>query len=248
MPLIFLSLSKGKLLTYLLPCFAPLSILTAVGLERYFAAGHRRAFHAAACVLGAMVAGVLALLVAAQLGALGAALYSPAEWIKADAFAGFLILALGSAAIACFDFRPIARVLAVGGSGAALLLALQLALPARILDAISPVTAVASFAPVAADTVVVADGSLFGTAAWAFERNDVYVVEPGEIEYGLSYPESRHRWLRGAMLAELVAASRGRNEVLVLCIRKNEPLVADQMPAAAQRAEMGKVVSFRVPP
>jgi hypothetical protein len=154
---------------------------------------------------------------------------------------------VGCAAVAYFGRRPAVRLLAVGGSGAAVLLAVQLALPQRVVDAIAPVTALERLAPVSADAIVVADASLFGTAAWAFDREDIYVVSAGEIEYGLSYPASRHRWLKDGMLADLIAASRDRHEVIVLCTRKDEPGIAAQLPATASREELGKVVLFRIP-
>jgi 4-amino-4-deoxy-L-arabinose transferase len=247
MPAILFSLAKGKMVTYLLPCFAPLSILLAIGLEQYLAAGHRRAFRVAVALVGVMVATVLALLAASQDGIFGSALYTPAEWLKAGLLATFLIVALCCAAAAYVSSRPVLRLAAMGGLAVAVLLPLQLALPERVMNAVAPIGAVELVAAVSADTIVVADDSLFGTAAWVLDRDDIYVVSPGEIEYGLGYPESRHRWLKGSMLADLVAASRGRNDVLVLCLHKDEQRVAAQLPPTARRTEHGKVVMLRVP-
>ena len=246
MPLLFLSLARGKLVTYILPCFPPLAILLGVGLERYLAAGGRRAFRAAAAAVGlAFLAGV-ALLLAAQAGALGAAPYAPAASAKAAGTVCLLAIGAVGGGIAFFNARPLARFLGIGAAGASFAFALQLALPQRVIDSIAPITAMEGLV-VAPDTIVVADASLFGMAAWALKRDDIYVTNEGEIEYGLDYPESRHRWLHGAMLRELVEQNSGRHEVLVICGRDEEPEIASQLPPSTRRTERGRVVLLAVP-
>jgi len=246
-PLLFFSLAKGKLLTYVLPCFAPLSILLAAGLERYFAAGGRRAFRVAAGVLVAVFALLLALLAAAQAGAFGAAAYSADEHAKLGVMAAFLTAGAVCGAIAFFGARPAARLAAITGAGAAFFLPLDLALPQRTLDAVAPSTAVAHYTATPRDTVLVSDDWLFGAVSWVLKRDDVYVVSAGEIEYGMSYPENRHRKLVGTMLADLIAANRGQHDVLVLCAASTEQAIEPQLPPATERSQAGRVRVLRIP-
>jgi len=106
---------------------------------------------------------------------------------------------------------------------------------------------VARYAEAAPDTVVIADSSLFGTAAWVLRRDDIYVVSPGEISYGLSYPEARHRNLDARMLEDLVAASAGRADVLLIVELDTARDLAPHLPANTSRAEHGAVVILRIP-
>jgi len=246
MPLLFFSLAKGKLLTYVLPCFAPLSILLAVGLERYFAAGGRRAFRVAAAVVVVVFVLLLALLMAAQRGAFGAAAYSAGERPQLIALAAFLVAGAACGGIAFFSGRPAVRLGAWTGVGIAFFLPLDVALPQRALDSVAPSTAVAHYAATPRDTVLVSDDWLFGTVAWTLARDDVYVLSAGEIEYGMSYPESRHRKLVGTMLADLIEANRGRHDVLVLCAASTEHDIEAQLPPTTERSQDGHVRVLKI--
>jgi len=247
MPLLFFSVAKGKLLTYVLPCFAPLSILLAAGLERYFSAGGRRAFRIAAGIVVAAFVLLLGLLVAAQRGAFGEAAYSAGEQPQLIAMAAFLAAGAACGAVAFFGVRPAVRLGAWAGVGVAFFLPLDLALPRRALESVAPSTAVAHYAAVPRDTVLVSDDWLFGAVAWTLKRDDVYVVSAGEIEYGMSYPESRHRKLVGTMLADLIEASRGRHDVLVLCAASTEQEIAAQLPPTTERSQDGRVRVLKIP-
>ncbi len=248
LPLLFFSLSKGKLPTYILPCFAPLAVLLAAGLERALPGPGRRAFSIAAGLVAAVFAALGGALLAAQAGALAQPVFGPAERLKLAAFVLFM-----AAGAACGLYAVLARargrrLAAFAGTGAALILPLQVAPPQRALDNVSPSLAVTRYAEAAPDALVVSDAPLFGTAAWVLGRDDIYVLSPGEIEYGLSYPQSRDRLLDAAAFARLVAANRGRRPILVVCGRATDREIAPLMPPRARRSQHGEVVFWHIPP
>jgi 4-amino-4-deoxy-L-arabinose transferase len=247
MPLLFFSASKGKLLTYVLPCFAPLSILLAAGLERYFASGRTRAFRIAATLAAAVLALLLALLAASQAGALGQPAYGPDEHAKLATMAMLLAAAFVCAVVASRSASARTATIAFTGAAVAFFLPLDIALPQRAIDGFAPATAIAHYAATPADTVLVSDASLAGAVAWELNRQDVYVVNPGEMSYGLSYPEARHRNLDRATFADLLASNRGAHEVLVLCEPDTEKEIDSQLPPSTQRSLDGRVRVLRIP-
>jgi 4-amino-4-deoxy-L-arabinose transferase len=247
MPFLFFSASKGKLLTYVLPCFAPLSILLAAGLERYLASGRARAFRIAVGLAAALLALMLALLTASQLGALGTPAYGAGEHAKLSAMTVLLVVSLACTIVAFRSKRPRTSLVAFTGAAVAFFLPLDIALPQRSVDVFAPSTAIAHYAATPADTLLVSDASLAGAVAWELKRKDVYVVNPGEMDYGLSYPEASDRKLVGTKLAELIAANRGAREILILCEPTTEKEIDSQLPPSTQRSSDGRVRVLRIP-
>ena len=246
LPFLFFSASRGKLATYILPCFAPLSIVLAVGIERYLAAGYTRAWRIAAAIVALAFIAVLALLVAAQNGALGAVPFGAGEGGRLAVFVGCLVVGAAAGVAALASRKTRLRVGGVVVAGAALLVPLHFALPQQALDNFAPAGAVARYAA-GTDTVVVSDAPLFGTAAWVLKRTDIYVASPGEIDYGLSYPEARPRLLDGPAFAALLEANRGRRDVLLICVPSTEEDLKAWLPKGARREQRGNVIVWRVP-
>lgn len=247
LPFLFFSASRGKLLTYVLPCVPPLSILIAAGLERYFANGGRRAFRAAAALVAVSFAALIAGLFASQRGVGGAPLYSAGELPKLLALGAMLAAGAGGAVLAYRSGSVSRRLAGIAVAGAASILPLQFALPERAIEQAVPAVAVARYASAAPDTIVVADASLAGTAVWVLDRDDVYVMDAGELAYGMSYPEARHRDLSGRMLENLVAANRGRADILLIMKRGSEADFAPHLPPDRIRTEHGVMVLLRIP-
>jgi len=92
-PFLFFSASRGKLGTYILPCFPPLVILITVGVRKYLEGRRRRAFIVGASFL-CMATGILAIaLVVSQVtGFSGIKAYGPAEtWKWVIGAAGLIV-------------------------------------------------------------------------------------------------------------------------------------------------------------
>jgi 4-amino-4-deoxy-L-arabinose transferase len=247
LPLLFFSASNGKLATYILPCFAPLSILLAAGIERYLATGAARAWRVAGVVLGVAFVGMLLMFVAAQNGAFGAPVFGPGEGARSMTFAGAFLAGAAGAALAIAGAGPRTRAAGIAAAGVALLVPLHFALPRQALDNFAPGAAVARLAAGAPDDVLVSDAPLFGAVAWELKRTDVYVASPGEIDYGLSYAEARYRLIDGAAFAALLEANRGRHDVVLVCVPSTEEQLKTQLPGNARRAQQGNVIVWRVP-
>jgi 4-amino-4-deoxy-L-arabinose transferase len=247
LPLLFFSVSRGKLATYILPCFAPLSILLAAGIERYLAAGHARAWRFAGGVVLLAFVSALLLLAAAQSGAFAAPLFWQGEGTRRLVFAGALAAGALGGGVAAAAAGRWTRIAGIAAAGVALVVPLQIALPGQALVNFAPGGIVARLAGGSADAVIVSDAPLFGTAAWVLKRTDIYVASPGEIDYGLSYPEARHRLLDAQAFAALLEANRGLHEVVLVCVPSTEDDLKAQLPPNARREQQGSVVVWRVP-
>jgi 4-amino-4-deoxy-L-arabinose transferase len=248
MPFILFSLAKGKLITYLLPCFAPLAILLAIGLHRYLALGRQRGVGIPAVLLGALFAAGLGAVLLAQTGVLGG---RPPYAADGHGRLAILLAAWGfgfaCAAAAWAGKAPSLKLGALGATAVALLLPIDLALPAQVLDRIAPGRFITRFAPVSGDTLLISDASTFGSVAWFLNRNDVYVISPGEIRYGLSYPDGRKRYLATrADLRTVLRDNRGRREILIICDKSSAAEFRSVLPPTAQRSQRGDLVSWRI--
>ncbi len=194
-----------------------------------------------------LLALLLALLAASQAGAFGVPAYGPGEHAKLITMAALLAAAFVCAMIAVRGAGARAGLVAFTGAAVAFFLPLDVALPQRAIDGFAPSTAIAHYASTPADTVLVSDASLAGAVAWQLDRQDVYVLNPGEMSYGLSYPEARHRKLDAATFADLIAENRGVHDVLVLCEPDTEKEIDPRLPPSTQRSQDGRVRVLLIP-
>jgi 4-amino-4-deoxy-L-arabinose transferase len=246
LPFLFFSASNGKLLTYILPCLAPLSILLGVGLERYMvSAGSMRAYKIGTALLGALVMLAVLTLGAAQRGVFGKPLYAATEGLREFTTFAFLVLAFGATVVGLLARNANLKLGAVAAAGVGIFMPPHLAmLPQSLIDKMAPAGFLAQAVGDSSGAVLVSDETLAGAVSWVFRRDDVYILHLGEFRYGLEYPESRQRALDGAGLAELAAANSGRT---IIVIRDS---TAADLPAAlvqsAARSERGNVLILRL--
>jgi len=247
LPWLFFSASRGKLVTYVLPCLPALSMLLAVGLESYWRQASRRAWQIGAGCVALFFVLVLGALIAAQQGAFGPPAFESFERAKL----GFMLVCLTAGLIAAIAAvvrpSPAWRMTALGATGALLFLAIDLGLPKQTLDGLAPSMLLNDGAMADAGAIIVADASTFGAVAWYTKRDDIYVLAPGEIAYGMAYPDSRFRNLQDGGLSQLIADSRGIRDMFIVARPENAAPVDAAVPDTASRLESGGLVRWHIP-
>jgi 4-amino-4-deoxy-L-arabinose transferase len=205
---IFFSISRGKLATYILPCFPPLAVLFAVGLERYFKSGKTKSFNNGALILaGILGAGVLVVLS----GYFFQFPYGKGEALKlGSGVAGLLVWAL---LLWCSGREKVSekKFLFFAVAPLCFMLVSHFSVPGMVLRKKAPGTFFLSQAEkLNDDTVMVAYPSVAAAASWFYKRDDIYILHKGgELEYGLKYPDSGHRLMSFKEFEKFVGKSPG---------------------------------------
>ena len=234
MPLLFFSVAKGKLPTYILPCMAPLSLLMAayatdcannMRMRALKINGAINLIFGLVCALAVLVIGMglVAHLVA----------YEPHEHLKVIlatlAFAGWGLVGFITLRNNARHWRwaaasPLLFILLVG-----------YLIPQQVIDSKQPQNFIQqnfdelnSSRYVLADSVGVAAG-----LAWELKRSDILMFnEKGELAYGLNYTDSGNRYINETEFSEWLANARKQGDVsLVVQLSRNEELPTYLPPA-----------------
>ena len=216
-PFLFFSISKGKILTYILPCFPPFAILMSSGLNKYLETGGRRSFS-----LGGKFFALLAVILAVALimvqviGFKGFKPYSQTlNW--AVGIFGFMALAL----ILIFAVKasdPKKKLMGVVCAPVLLLMGANFLMPDLTIEHKAPGAFLMRHAHrIHPDTLLVADEDPMGAVCWFYKRNDVYLLEGGgEVSYGLGYEDAKHRSLNLAQFREFILKNAEKKAVVLI--------------------------------
>ncbi|KEY58446.1 lipid IV(A) 4-amino-4-deoxy-L-arabinosyltransferase [Serratia sp. DD3] len=225
MPILFFSIAKGKLLTYILSCMAPLALLMAAYADDCMAQLRRGVFKANAIINGLFgVVGILALLVLASGWLPNVNPFSSEEWPKivlgVIAFASWLLFAVVSTrgnarywpwAAAC----PVVLCLLIGYS-----------IPQQVINSKQPQEFIAAnMTPLRESKFVLADNvGVAASLAWELKRSDILMFSAkDEVTYGLSYADARDHYVSEQDFPQWLAQARKQGAVaLVLQLSRNE--------------------------
>lgn len=243
-PFIFFSISSGKLATYILPCFVPFSLLTAVGLSSIRAPFHgmRQSLFAAS---GVAVLFLVALFIYAR--GSNELVFSPGDTIKIFGLCASVVIMAGLLVYAALATRLDVKLLSTGASVVPFLLALPMCLPQETLDRKAPESFISGVAARVPDNIrIAANGSLVRATSWSTKRTDIYVIEDGgETTYGLEASDGVGRFLNTQALAELIGDEKG---ILVFCKGACRPSTKEVFPGTTQSFSSGNFFAYYVPP
>ena len=232
MPLLFFSIAKGKLPTYILPCFAPLAILMA----RYACTVAEKSVRVLRVNAGINLAfgalGVVAALVVSPWGPTAHPVWAPVELYKIFcAVMAFLVWA----AVGKYTLRDSPRrwwLAALCPAGLALLVGF--AIPSKVEDSKQPQLLIETVrVPLQESRFVLANNvGVASGLAWELKRNDIILYgQAGELRYGLNYPDAQGRFVSKEAIAQWLEEHRQQRPVsLVLLLSKNDDLVRAKLP------------------
>lgn len=220
---LFFSASKGKLGTYILPCFPPLAIFITVGLKKYLEGGKNRAFTFGASFLAVVVGVSAVVLVLSQVtDFLGLRVYSSGEtWKWIIGTSGLLLwILLLICAVKSTDFMK--KLILYSAAPMLFMLSAHFIMPNQALDRKAPgAFLIYNSNRVSPDNVLVTDG-LVRAVCWFYKRNDVYILNgAGELDYGLKYDDSRHRLLNVGQFKKLITGNQGKKGVILIAETKD---------------------------
>jgi len=240
LPFVFFSISSGKLETYILPCFPPLALLLATGLQRYLQREHTRLFNAGVVLNLAVIGIVLITLVINQSRHTTSVIYAEHESMAYFTVAmSFLVtIAIGLAGLKSkvSDIRLGSVALCI----LPLLFIVHLVAPENALKTKSPEVLVRQHVgQIPADAIVIADSYTIGAIALVLKRDDIYITSEGELRYGLNYPEAKHRLLTAGSLHKLIEQNRASRTIAMLCSDNCDAQFLPVLPSDAIRYSYG---------
>ena len=200
-PFLFLSASNGKLPTYILPCFPALAIMISAGLFRYFEEkpdGKGKLFNVPLMVFsGGVILLLIAGIVAMSLGLpgkFGISIYEKDETWKVFVLFNVVVLLLFGLVAAFTEKKPARKLSYFVAAVIPFFIGLNFAVPQHFYDARSMDKFLEECRDeITPDTVIIAHGSNMHAICYAYHRNDLYVIFPGELTYGLTCKEAEEK-------------------------------------------------------
>ncbi len=212
-PFVFFSIAKGKLITYILPCFPPLAILFAMGIE-YLLTNEKIKNYLQQSIAAT---GLLALLLLAALG--GCYFFWPADQVRAFnktqewllLGGGFVTIFLGQ--VAAFRAKKLLhKIVLFAVSFTFFCFVAQFTLPALTQQRKTPGALISRHAQsITPQTYVLSGEQVARAVCWYLKRQDIYMVErAGELQYGLDFGDNSRKLLSPADAATLITKHPGQ--------------------------------------
>lgn len=210
----FFSASSGKLLTYMLPCFVPLSILIASYMEELKNNPNEK-IHTINAIINTAFGITGVSIIIYSLYSSRFTLYEVDEQHKVMlAIGGFFIWSLMGIASFFKSTRLLTLFCSVGLS-----LAIGYAIPHKIESKSTPEKAINHYySELENKPYILADEVGIGTSlAWGLKRTDIRLTETrGELAYGLAYPDVQNKYYDLKQLVNLIEKNNYQGIAIVL--------------------------------
>jgi len=230
LPFLFFSVSNGKLLTYILPCFPPFAVLIALGLSHEPLGKKQNRLLRWGLMGNAGVFGaLLAALAAVQLFGYGGIRPFDHMWKTIMAVNGFVFFIVFC--LAALESRGGPKKTVFTGVAPLLLFFLaHFIVPGPTCESRIPGLLLKKhLSEISQNDIVISDEDTIGAVCWYLNRSDVFILgSPGELDYGLNYADAEGRRLTRRSLSDLVNAHQGK--IVVIARKHNQTAWEDWLP------------------
>jgi 4-amino-4-deoxy-L-arabinose transferase len=223
-PFFLLSASKGKLGSYILPCFAPLSLLLALGLFQSMKELEFRSFRTAARTCSAVIGLVAAVtIILPFLHLASVPVFASDEGWK-WAVGGTALVAWS--AICFFSARAKNITTSLGlfaVAPVALMLSAHFIVPEKIMKSRAPEAFIERCAKaINREDQIYSTNYLAPAICWVLKRSDIGILQRrGELQYGLNYPDAKHRQIQISELEKQID-DRTRTRGIVVMVTESD--------------------------
>ena len=239
MPLLLFSLAKGKLLTYILPCFAPLAILMAHYASSIQGGAGLRLNGWINVVAG--VSGMAAILIGIAPWGVHPLYTNDELWKVAGAMLAFAVWALAGGCSLTREGCSMMAVLCPLG----VVLLVGAVIPAQTEYAKQPQRFIENIRGVLEDSryILVQNPGVASAVSGAMARSDIILFEDkGELRYGLGYPEAQERYVSADNFPAWLSAHRHRGQIVVICYLPSQGKgIIPKMPPPDEMRQQGRL-------
>ncbi|WP_051957787.1 phospholipid carrier-dependent glycosyltransferase [Desulfobacter vibrioformis] len=231
LPFLFFSLSRGKLLTYILPCFPPFAILMATGFRhRFKEPGPNRFFQGGTAVTAMLFAVILLAFPMIQFFGFNGFRPFSESWKMMMVINGLAFFVLLSA-WSLKSRHPQVKLILFGAAPLFFFFIAHFTIPDLTREVKCPGPILEKYRQnVSRDDIIISDENSLRAVCWYLKRNDVYILGgAGEMDYGLTYPDAKGRQLDAKAAAGLIRENRGK-AILIARVR-NVTQWQNQFPA-----------------
>ena len=241
LPFVFFSASSGKLATYILPCYPPLSVLMAIGLSRYLRGDRRKLFNFGALFNALMLLTLFCVLLISQNFDTGFRVFDRTEGSRVVIAALALFLGVASGLLAFLSKQTTLKLAAVMMTVIPLQLAVHFVIPNQVRGYQMPGDFLQQYRNrITADTIIIAEGRMIRAVDWYLHRDDAFLIQEDELAYGLGYPDASNRYLDSRRFQQLLETNAGRRDILLLCRSRCEHDLDTLLPADAEHRSYGQ--------
>jgi 4-amino-4-deoxy-L-arabinose transferase len=232
-PFLFFSICRGKLVTYILPCFPPLIVLFTAGIhQEWKTLTDQRSNHFNRVGIILILALMIGLVLTQEVIP-STKIYRPQEvWKWLFILVGLLMYGV-FLVLADISTNHIRKFFLSCMAPIVLMFSAPFVIPDKLIEKKAPIKFLNQYKnKINQNTILVSDNYLTPAVCWSYKRSNVFLLNnPGEFDYGLEYDDStKQRMLNIEQLREIITKNSDKKHMILITSTKRYIEYNQQLP------------------